>query len=209
MNIDPPPSKVELVQNLRADSIWKLWFNYLYEIVKALFVSRTQHLAIQNANLGKVTTAPAQVVIGNYNGWEFDIGDDAVMTLELGHDVDESQAIGVHISWVTNEAYATNTGEVRWQIDYSCTPHNNGESISAPTHTGTLTGTDQNLHATALHPKHYTELSIPAGSYAHGDIIGIKLSRIALTAGNNPVAKPTVLSIHFEYTYQTTDWFSE
>jgi len=206
MKIDPPPSKVELVKEPRADAIWKLWLYNAYEVISALFVSRTQHYSMQNAHFGKGTTAPTQVTVGNYNGWEFDIGDDSVFTIELGHDVDESKAIRMDFSMVINEAYATRSAKTRWRAVYSCTPHDNGESILAPTHTGTLTTADLNIPALAYHPQHTISLAIPAGSYAHGDIIGVTFSRIALTAGANPVAKPIILSMHFEYTMQTTDW---
>ena len=199
LDLEPPP------RSIAEFSGWRDWLFNVYRMVKALFSSRYQHVSIQNAHFGKGAIPPDQVIIGNYNGWEFDIGDESVLTIEIGHDIDESKAIGLHVSYVVNEAYATNSGKVRWRINYSCTP-NSGESISAPTHTGTLTGTDQNIPATALHLTHYTGLSIPAGSYAHGDVIGLKLSRIALTAGVGPTAKPTVLAMHLEYTYQTTNW---
>ena len=42
MKIDPPPSILELVKdNLNADSIWKKWFNNLYELVNEINAGTT------------------------------------------------------------------------------------------------------------------------------------------------------------------------
>lgn len=201
--IEPPPNKIDTFT-----FHWRNWLHQLYLMVKALYASRTQIITISNDALSRGSTPPTQITIGNYNGWSFAIGTDSVFTIELGNDIDDSKAIGIHFSFVINEAYALGSAEVRWQAVYACTPQT-GEAINAPTHTGTLTTADINIPATAYHVYHSATLEIPAGSYASGDVIGIKFSRIALTAGANPVAVPAILSMHLEYTAQTIDWFSE
>lgn len=202
--LSPPPHKVE-----KFELFWKNWLHQLYLIVKALYASRTTHRSVNNDDLSRGAVAPTQIIIGSYNGWSFAIGSDSVFTLDLGHDVDVSKAIGIHFSFVVNEAYALGSAEVRWQAVYACTPQAGGEAITAPTHTGIVATADINIPATAYHIYHDTTLSIPAGSYAAGDVIGIKFSRIALIGGVNPVAVPAILSIHLEYTALTTDWVSE
>lgn len=207
-SIDPVPSQVELVQKAIPDSIWKKWLNNVQFNLQKLLDNRFNYVFISNANLGKGVSAPTQVVIGNYTGWEFTVGDDAVFDVEMPHDADADFDIGVHFTFVVNEAYATNSGEVQWQIDYSCTPHiDGGETITAPTHSGTLTSGDVNIPATIYEPEHVNSMSIPAADWDNGDIIGIKLSRIAITAGNNPTANPVLLSAHIEYTRRSIDWY--
>lgn len=44
-------------------------------------------LAIANANLGKGGTAPSQVIVGNYNVWEYGVNDDTVFTFHIPHDL--------------------------------------------------------------------------------------------------------------------------
>ena len=125
--ISPPPSKINIVELLEKKILnkreWMTWFNLLYQAVADLLIERPTHVTIQGANFGKGTSAPTQVIIGDYTGWEYTIGDDSVFNIELGHDVDDSQDIGVHLTYVINEAYVTNSGEVQFQVDYSCVPH--------------------------------------------------------------------------------------
>ena len=107
----------------------------------------------------------------------------------------------MHISWYVNEAYSANSGEVQWRMDWSLTPHDETEAIDAPTHTGQVDSGDINIPTTAKTVHHVTSLTISASNIAdHDDILGAKLSRIALTAGNNPTAKPTIIGVHIEYT---------
>lgn len=220
-NLEPPPSSVELVTSVydvtekstvdkfSQDSIWKKWLNNLYEKVELLLASRNNHVSVENANFGKGTTAPSQVIIGDYNGWEFTIGDDAVMTVELSHEVDADNDIEVHFTYVINEAYATNNGEVQFQVDYSLVPNGGGEVITAPGSSGTLVTGDINIPTVAYEAAHVITMVIPAADYSNGDLIGLTFSRIAIDAGNNPTAHPVVLGLHLEYTAKTINWYGE
>ena len=157
-------------------------------------------IGIENANLGKGATAPAQVILGNYNGWEYDISDDSVFTFHLPHDWASSTDVTINFDWYIDEAYATNSGEVKWQAAWAATPHDSTEAVDAPTHTGTADTGDINIPATA---KYLTEdsVTISGASLSAEDQIGITLSRIALTDGNNPSSgKPTIVDVHIEYT---------
>lgn len=160
-----------------------------------------KHLSIQNANLGKGNTAPTQVILDNYNGWEFDINDDSILDIELPHELDTSEDIIIHISWYVDEAYSVSNAEVQWQLDWSATPHDSTEPIDAPTHGGTIQTGDINIPAMAKSIHHVTNMVIDAGNITDThDLIGVKISRIALNGGSNPFAKPTVVGVHLEYT---------
>jgi len=158
-----------------------------------------EHFSIQNADLGKGSTAPTENIVGNYTVWAFSINDDAVITLELPHNIDTDEDIGIHLSWACNEAYATNTGEVQWQAAWSLTPHDSTESLAGPTHSGTAVSGDVNIPATA-HTLTHTTLTIAAANVAEEDTLGFTVKRIALDAGTNPTAEPVVLAMHLEYT---------
>ena len=164
---------------------------------------QTEHISIQNANFGKGATAPTQVTVGNYNGWTFTIGDDSVFNIELPHNMDSSQNIEVHITWAINEAYATANGEIQWQVDWSLVPHDKTETLTAPTHTGTLTSGDIDIPATAYAVDHVV-FTIPAANVADLDTLGVTFSRIALVGGVNPTAEPTIIAAHLEYTTNGT-----
>ena len=153
-------------------------------------------IPIANANLGKGNTAPSQVIVGNYNVWQFNINDDSVFTFHLPHDWAAGTDVVVNVDWQIDEAYATNSGEVRWQIIWSAIPHNASEAIDVagtPQHSG-----DIDIPATARYLIE-TGLTIPGGSLAADDQIGITLSRVAIGGGNNPTADPGVPDIHIEY----------
>ena len=160
--------------------------------------AQAEHISIQNANFGSGATAPTQTNVGNYNGWSFGINDDSIFNLELPHNLDSAEDIEVHISWVVNEAFATNSGEVNWQIDWSLTPWDGTEAIDAPTHTGTVTSGDVNIPTTAYHIEH-TIMTIAAANVADLDTLGVTLSRIALVGGTNPTAEPVIIAAHVEY----------
>lgn len=159
------------------------------------------HITIANANLGKGTSAPAQIVVGNYTAWEYNIGDDSVMCIELPHDADVTQAISMHLVWGINEAYAANNGEVQWRLDWSTIPsYGSGGNFVTPTFSGNISSGDINIPATANDKYHTTNLTIAAGNFTALDLIGIKISRVALVGGSNPIADPYIVSAHLEYT---------
>jgi len=54
-DLDPPPSIVELVKNQNADSIWKKWFNNLYEKIKELVAEEVQKTAFGEQSVAEAT----------------------------------------------------------------------------------------------------------------------------------------------------------
>lgn len=156
-------------------------------------------VVIANANLGKGGTAPDEIIIGNYTGWEFDLNDDAVMTRSIPKDWATGTDIVVEVCWYCNEAYAAANAEVRWNCAWSCSPHDGTEAVDAPTHGSSGNSGDINIPATAKYLREDAVVTIPGASIAAGDEIGLTLSRVALGAGNNPTAKPTVLHCYLKY----------
>lgn len=159
-----------------------------------------KHIFLDNADLGKGTTAPSQTIIGNYTAWEFDVDDDCVVDFIVPSDWDSSTDIDIEVCWYIDEAYATNSGEIRWQAAWSACPHTSTEAIDAPTHTGTDNSGDINIPATAKYLTETTVETIPAASLSAGDDIGITFSRVAIGDGSNPVADPGVTHIKIKYT---------
>jgi hypothetical protein len=160
----------------------------------------TTQIAIDNANLGKGNTAPTQIIIGNYNSWEYDINDDTVFTFHIPHDWATGTDIAISIDWFIDQAYATNNGEVKWQIVWAATPHDASEPLDGPTHTGTTDTGDINIPATAKTVRE-NSLTIAGASLSAEDQIGVTVSRIALTGGNDPSGNtdPAILDIHIQY----------
>ena len=159
-----------------------------------------KHVSLANASLGKGTTAPSQVTIGNYNAWEFDISDDSVLDIDLPPDWASGTDVVFVVCWYINEAYATNSGEVQWRMAWSACPHGATEAIDAPTHSGSSDSGDVNIPATAKYLTETTVLTISGASLSVGDAIGITLSRIALTGGTDPTADPAIVHVEMQYT---------
>ena len=161
--------------------------------------AKTQ-IPIDNANLGKGNTAPTQIIIGDYNSWEYDINDDTVFTFHLPHDWAAGTDVTISIDWFIDQAYVTNSGEVKWQIVWAATPHDASEPLDGPTHTGTADTGDINIPATAKTIRE-DGLTIAGASLSIEDQVGVTISRIALTDGNDPSGNvdPAIVDIHIQY----------
>lgn len=145
------------------------------------------------------SSGASKVLLGHYDGWSFGIGDEVVASFEIPHDWDSSTDLILYIYWYINEAYATNSGEVQWRIQWSATPPSGTEAIDAPTHTGTIDFGDQNIPATAKFLTKSSGGTIAAASLSAGDLIGLTLDRVALDGGNNPTAEPVMVHMEVHY----------
>ena len=151
-----------------------------------------------NANLGKGAVVPDEIIVGNYWGWSYDIDDDSVFTIKLPDDYASGTDVEIHIRWAVNEAYITNSGEVRWQATWSAHPADASEAIDDA---GTTDDSgDINIPATAYFLTQTLIETIPGGSLSPGDELGITIKRIALVGGADPVADPVVTCVGFIYT---------
>jgi len=149
--------------------------------------------------IGKGATAPTLTRLGNTHGYAFAVNDDGYMSFEVPTNWDGSTGIDIRIHVYTNEAYAFNSAEIRFQGVWCAVPEDGSEAVDGATHTGTLDSGDINVLAVA---KGMLDLSlgvIAAGSLAAHDTVFILLSRIALVAGNDPAVNPVVIHAEFEY----------
>lgn len=146
---------------------------------------------------GKGAAAPATVYIGNYIGYEYTINDTVYYSMEVPSDWDSTSDLQIEFHWYIDEAYATApNGEVRWNLIYTATKEDGTEAVDAAT--ATIDSGDINIPATAKYLVE-TRLAIPAASLQAHDIIGVQVKRVALVAGNNPTAKPTLIGAMIEY----------
>ena len=145
-------------------------------------------------------SAPTQIIIGDYNSWEYDINDDTVFTFHIPHDWAAGTDVTISIDWFIDQAYVTNSGEVKWQIVWAATPHDASEPLDGPTHTGTADTGDINIPATAKTIRE-DGLTIAGASLSVEDQVGVTISRIALTDGNDPSLNvdPAIVDIHIQY----------
>ncbi len=155
-------------------------------------------ISVDNANLGKGANAPTQVIVGNYNVWEYDIGDDTVFTFHIPHEWDDGTDIDIHFDWQVDEAYATNGAEVNWQIVWISTSHDETEAIDGGG--ATLSTGDINIPATARFLRSDI-ITLPGGGLADEDQVGITLTRITVVDGNdtNAANDAGLVDIHIEY----------
>lgn len=158
----------------------------------------TKRIFLNNAAFTKGATAPVQVILGNLNGWEFDINDDAVMTIMMPDDWDSTTNLTIKVCWYIDEAYAADK-EIQWRIDWSALPHDFTEAVDAPTHSGQIDSGDIDIPAVAKRMGASTIGTIVAANLSAGDMLGFTLSRIAVTH-DDPSAKPTIHHLIIEYT---------
>ncbi len=157
-----------------------------------------EHTDFDNAALGKGSTAPSQVVLGSFNGWEYDINDDSHLNYIMKHAHAPGTDVTVKVRWYCNEAYGTNSGEVQWRCTWAALPADGSEVLDGPTHSGVNDTADINIPTTAKQLTETTILVIAGANLSVGDSIGLDISRVALDAGVNPTAKPTIVNVHVE-----------
>lgn len=157
-----------------------------------------KQIYLNNAAFTKGGTAPTQVILGNLNAWEFDIGDDAVMTSMLPPDWAAGTDITIKVCWYIDEAYVADK-EIQWRVDWSALPHNFSEAVDAPTHSGQIDSGDINIPAVAKRMGLSTIGTIVAGDLSAHDMLGFTLSRIAVT-NDDPTADPAIHHLIIEYT---------
>lgn len=150
------------------------------------------------AGLTPGATAPTAVYYGDFAFSAFTVGDDAYVNAATPSDWEDGTGITIYIDWGCDEAYATASGEIQWQIDWSeC---EDGEDFAAPTATGQIKSGDINIPATAKEKIRSTIGTIDGSDLTRGALLGLKLSRVAIDDGNNPTAEPATPGILIEYT---------
>lgn len=156
-------------------------------------------IEIISVSLSPGSTGPDPVILGDYIGYSYDIGDDSVAGFEIPYDWDTSTALSVKIYWYINEAFVTNNGETAWTIDWSACPTDATETVDAPTHTGTINFSDQIVPVNAKELTKTAAGTIAAASLSEGDLVGFTITRVA-AGGPAPTADPVIVRIEIEYT---------
>ncbi len=142
-------------------------------------------------------TPPSATYYGDFAFNAFSIGDDAYINAATPSDWEDGTGVTIYIDWGCNEAYATASGEIQWQLDWSeC---EDGEDFAAPAVTGQIKSGDINIPAVARTKIRSTIGTISGASLIRGALLGMKLSRIAPDAGNDPTAEPATPGILIEY----------
>ena len=140
-------------------------------------------------------SGPTKALHDIFPTFEFNIGDDMHTSFEMPDDWATGTDLTVEVYWAIDEAYATNSGEVRWNADWRAVAV--GELISGGS-SGTMDFGDINIHATA-NTIVKTESTISGASLTADDLVAFNGSRVALVAGNNPTAEPYIVAVRVEY----------
>jgi len=140
-------------------------------------------------------SGPTAALHDIFSTYEFTLGDDMHTSFELPTDWEAGTDLEIEVYWAIDEAYADNSGEVRWSADWRAVAV--GELIGAGA-SGTCDFGDVDIPATA-NTVVKTECSISGASLAQDDLIAFNGSRVALVAGSNPTAEPYIVAIRVEY----------
>ena len=173
---------------------------FLNGIEQSAFESVTKYFIIAAQDLGKGSTAPSTGDLGGYNIVSYGINDDSRFNFDVPDDWQEGTDIEIQAHWEIDEAYAANSGEVRWNVVWAATPPNNTEVLDAPTHSGSGNSGDIDIPAAAKTLREDTIITIAAADISEGDCFGVTISRVALGGGNNPTAEPSIVMLHIHYT---------
>ena len=154
------------------------------------------------SGFGTGAAKPSETIDTNTVGFAFDLSDKGYFSFEVPSDWDTSADIEIALHWYSTEAYAVNSGEVRWAIIWSAIREDGSELISV--NNTTTPSADINVPATAKRLIE-TGIALPAASFERHDVIAFQISRIALVDGNNPTAAraPVLVSAEVEYIANT------
>lgn len=145
------------------------------------------------------TVAPTMVVRSNFRVPEYTINDDSVIHFRVPRTWHPSSPRGivVTISWGCNEAYALGNGKVLWRIVWEAVPADSTVALTAAT--TTVNSAELSIPATADTITETTLTTIAAASVAANDVIGMTISRRALTVGADPVAEPYIMAVEIGF----------
>jgi len=177
---------MELIQRLstRLDHVYHLLFDGW----------PVENDGVNYIELQRGLAPPDSGVLGNFSFEEYTIDDDSILNTAIWDSRENSTDILVYIRWGIDEAYATNSGEIQWQIEWSTVPDDSSEPLDSPIHSGTVQSGDLNIPATAKTILE-TILTIPGDDITNGDELGISLSRIDIDDGTDPTAEPGVVIV--------------
>ena len=159
----------------------------------------TKEIVIGAAELGNGTVPPTATLVGNYLTQAFTKGDDAVISIHVPPDWTAATALNISVDWATDEGYADNNSEIRWNIIWSALAHGGTEALDFSE--TTIDGGDVQIPANAKSVTRTSIGAIAGGSVAAGDEIGLRLKWVAIVDGYELAAKePLVTHLVIEYT---------
>jgi len=147
-----------------------------------------------SAELQRGTTPPSSGTLGNFGFEQYTLNDDSILNVAVLAERAAGTDIDIIIRWAVDEDYATNSGEVRWQINWSACPDDGTETLDAPTHTGTVNSPDVNIPTNAKTIQE-TTITISGANILNTDEFGFTLKRIALVGGTSPTEEPGVVTV--------------
>lgn len=170
------------------------------EITQAGTARVKKRIYVPTSALAAGGTPPDATNLTNHPGYSYDLADDSIVEVSIPPDWDTSTDLTVGIRWYINEAYATASGEVQWQVAWSAIPVDASEAVDGATHTGTIDSGDINIPATAKFLTENDLGTIASASLSAGDSVGMTFERVALDGGTDPTADPVVVKLYVEYT---------
>ena len=126
------------------------------------------------------------------------INDDSAFEILVPRDWLPGTNLSMQVYWACNETFALGSGEVRWQMITEPIAWAGTEVVGAGTAT-TVSGTDTNI-PTLARQLTTTTLTIDGTLVAVGELVRVRLLRIALAGGADPVADPEVYRVVIHYT---------
>lgn len=162
---------------------------------KKIIILSAAQSAIAGGNI------PAQVILGNYAGREYELGDISYFEFEVPYDCDVSENIEIEIHWYIDRANPDKDGPadefVQWRVSYTATKEDDTEAVDAVS--ANLDSGDISISDTA---KHLVQANIGEITIEQNDVVGMILTRIASSnePGGAPAEHPVALSIEIEYT---------
>lgn len=162
----------------------------------------TRTIAIPCSELAIGYISPDPVLTGYFRGMSYDIGDDSIFTVKVPNeaysDPDTQVNLEVSVLWYAAEPYSLASGEVQWQIEWGSNFCQANVAIDAPAYSGLFKSGDQPI-AGLSKAVTSTLIGTASGIIYNQDIVGFKLSRVALDSGTDPIPDPVVVGVLVQY----------
>lgn len=137
---------------------------------------------------------------GNFSGLLYQIGEVMLRNFIVPRGIDpNSTDIDVALIWAIDEDFAPNSSSVCWNVDWSAVPQDASETWDAPGSSDTITWGDLEIPTDAKTITKTAWEQIAYTDWATGDLIGLKISRVGLSAGNDPTANPILLGVEIRF----------
>ena len=134
----------------------------------------TKAIDMAGASYSRGGSPPTGITVGNYLVWKYGVNDDSCITFELPHDWAVGTDVQIEVDWSSDVADATKN--VKWQVSWTATPHDDTESLAVAG--TTIDDGDDACPAVANYLKRKVVGVIAGASLAMEDEIGLCVKRI-------------------------------